>query len=63
MQEFKVPDMACGHCSNAITQALKAIDANAQVEVDLEKKVVSVQSSADDGALRAAIVGAGYSVS
>ena len=62
MQEYNVTNMACGHCSNAITEALKAVDANAQITVDLEKKIVNVQSSAGDDALRAAIVGAGYEI-
>lgn len=62
MPEYNVTNMACGHCSNAITEALKAVDANAQITVDLEKKIVSVQSSAGDDALRAAIVGAGYEI-
>ena len=62
MLEYNVTNMACGHCANAISEALKALDANAQVVVDLDKKTVSVQSCAEEGALRAAIVGAGYEV-
>jgi copper chaperone len=63
MLEVLVPDMACGHCSNAVTEALKAIDATAQVQVDLEMKRVTVTTSADAAAVRAAIAGAGYTVS
>ena len=62
MLEYNVTNMACGHCANAITEALKAVDADAQVTVDLDKKTVSVQSTAEDGVLRAAIVGAGYEI-
>jgi len=63
MLEIHVPDMACGHCSNAVTEALKAIDANALVRVDLETKRVTVSTSEDAAAVRAAIAGAGYTVS
>jgi len=61
MLEIHVPDMACGHCSNAVTEALKALDANALVQVDLETKLVTVSTVADEAAVRAAIAGAGYS--
>jgi copper chaperone len=61
MQKIHVPDMACGHCSNAITQALQALDAMAEVQVDLENKLVSVSTTAPETAVRAAIVQAGYS--
>ncbi len=63
MQKIHVPDMACGHCSNAITQALKALDAAAEVQVDLETKLVSVTTTAQEAAVRAAIAGAGYTPS
>lgn len=63
MQKIHVPDMACGHCSNAITQALKALDAAAEVQVDLESKLVSVTTTAQEAAVRAAIAGAGYTPS
>lgn len=63
MLEIHVPDMTCGHCSNAITRALKAMDANVQVEVDLKTKLVSVGTSADAASVRAAITNAGYTPS
>ncbi len=63
MQKIHVPDMSCGHCSNAITQALKALDAAAEVQVDLETKLVSVTTTAQEAAVRAAIAGAGYTPS
>ncbi len=63
MQKIHVPDMACGHCSNAIKQALKALDAAAEVQVDLESKLVSVTTTAQEASVRAAIAGAGYTPS
>lgn len=42
MLEFKLPTMSCGHCGNAVTEAVKEVDANATVEVDLATKDVKV---------------------
>jgi copper chaperone len=59
--ELVVPDMSCGHCKRAVTEALMELPAVASVQVDLETKQVTVEGEAlDDAALRAAIVDAGY---
>ena len=59
--ELVVPDMSCGHCKRAVTEALMALPAVTSVQVDLETKQVTVEGEAlDDAALRATIVDAGY---
>lgn len=61
MITFYVNDMTCGHCAGAINKAIKAIDDESKVTVDLQRQVVSVvstQSTSDD--IRDAIVEAGY---
>lgn len=45
MQHFDVKGMTCQHCVSAVTQAVQAQDPAAQVEVDLGKGQVSVQST------------------
>lgn len=61
MITFQVPDMSCGHCVQAITQAVKAADPGAQVQVDLTTHRVQVQpAQADAQALSRAITEAGY---
>lgn len=60
MLEFKLPDMSCGHCVGAVTQACKEVDANAKVEVDLATKELKVESSADRQAFTMALTEAGY---
>jgi len=57
---FTLPDMSCGHCVAAITQALKAADAQAGVEVDLPAKTATVDSALAREALAAALNEAGY---
>ena len=59
--EYRVPDMSCGHCQKAVTDAISPIVGVESVRVDLETKLVTVEGEGlDDAALRAAIVEAGY---
>lgn len=58
--EFNIPAMSCGHCVRTITEAVKALDPAAQVEVDLASKNVVVQSSQERQAVAAALADAGY---
>ena len=44
MQVFNVKGMTCGHCVRAVTKAIRNEDPSADVEVDLEKGEVKVQS-------------------
>ncbi len=61
MNTFRVEDMTCGHCASTITKALKDVDSNAKVTVDVARHLVTVDSSAADvQSLRDAIAEAGY---
>ncbi|WP_277373859.1 cation transporter [Pseudomonas sp. AA-38] len=62
MQAFKVSGMSCGHCVRAITQAIKALDAAAEVEVDLAAGQVQVSDRLDAEQVQAAIREEGYAV-
>lgn len=57
---LSVPDMTCGHCKATVEKAIAETDANAKVDVDLDKHTVAVQSAAPAEALIAALSGAGY---
>jgi copper chaperone len=61
MHVFNVQGMSCGHCVNAVTQAITALDASAQVEVDLKDGTVRVESSQPTEPLLEAIREEGYS--
>jgi copper chaperone len=63
MQVFKVEGMTCGHCVKAISEALQACDPAAEVQVDLGRKEVRVESQVDAVELMTAIAEAGYDVS
>ena len=58
---YTVPGMHCGHCKQAVSEEISAVDGVESVEVDLETKLVKVVGeSLDDAQLRAAIDEAGY---
>jgi copper chaperone len=60
MLEFSIPNMSCGHCVRAITEAVKAADPSARLEVDLPARQVQVQTTAPREAVVAQLTEAGY---
>ncbi|MBC5793978.1 MAG: heavy-metal-associated domain-containing protein [Sphaerospermopsis kisseleviana] len=58
--KLTVPGMACSACANNITNAVKAVDANANVEADPKTKLVNVDTQASETAIKEALVAAGY---
>lgn len=60
MLRYQVDDITCGHCVQAITQAVKGVDAGAEVTVNLRAKQVAVTSQASGEAIVQAIRAAGY---
>jgi copper chaperone len=60
MPEFLVEAMSCGHCVNAVTEAIHALDPAADVQVDLGSKHVRVRSDVDRFLLSSALRDAGY---
>lgn len=60
MHRFTLPDMSCGHCVAAITEALKAADAHAHIEIDRPTQTAAVQSDLPRATLAAALAEAGY---
>lgn len=58
---YTVPGMSCGHCKAAVAEEVSRVAGVERVDVDLERKLVTVSGSGlDDAALRGAIVEAGY---
>ena len=60
MIQFNIPQMSCGHCVRAVTEAVQEVDPQAKVDVDLASKKVSVESQADRQKIVAALSEAGY---
>lgn len=59
---YTVTGMSCGHCAASITEEVEQVPGVSGVEVDLAGGRVTVRGEAGDGAVRAAIVEAGYQV-
>jgi copper chaperone len=60
MQRYKVPNMNCGHCVRTITDAVKALDPNAEVSADVESREVTVRTAEHTDSVAGAIRAAGY---
>ena len=61
-QVFEVQGMTCGHCERSVTQAVQAVDAQAQIKIERAANRVEIDSQASREALSAAIAEEGYKV-
>lgn len=64
-KHLAVEGMNCGHCTNAVEKALRAVPGVRDVSVELASKTATVEigASVSDEALRKAVTEAGYQVS
>lgn len=58
--ELTLPHMTCGHCEKAVTAAVKSVDPEALVQVDLPSHRVRIHSAQPEAAILAALKAAGY---
>lgn len=61
-QVFQVEGMSCGHCVRAVTGAVREIDPDADVQVDLASGTVDIASDRPRDQLADAIREAGYEI-
>lgn len=61
--QLTVPNMACSACGETITAAIQAIDSTAVVETDPKTKLVTVETTQPEAAVKQAITAVGYTVS
>lgn len=59
---FQVQGMTCGHCERAVVYAVRQVDTDAIVKVDLATGQVAVESDQPREVLAAAIQEEGYKV-
>ncbi|NVK18102.1 MAG: heavy-metal-associated domain-containing protein [Methylocystaceae bacterium] len=57
---YIVEGMSCGHCVQAVTNALKNIKEDADIQIDLDQKKVTVSQIDDETAIKEAIEDAGF---
>ena len=60
MLQLHVEGMSCNHCVGAVTKAVKELDTNAKVDVNLAKAQVSIESSASTEDIIETLNEAGY---
>lgn len=60
MLQFTIPGMTCGGCGRRVTNAILSVDPTAQIITDPPSREVKVTTKADEQALFAALVEAGY---
>lgn len=60
---YTVEGMTCAHCVAAVTEEVSAVPGVREVQVDLETGRVAVRGQdADEDAVRAAVLRAGYTL-
>lgn len=57
---FRVPGMSCRHCVRTVSAAVSDVAGVQAVEVDLDTLELHVHGTADEDAIRAALVAVGY---
>lgn len=60
--QFTVQGMTCGHCERAVVHAVRELDNDAIIKVDLPSGQVNVESEKSREAIAAAITEEGYQV-
>ncbi|ACB49833.1 putative heavy metal transport/detoxification protein [Crocosphaera subtropica ATCC 51142] len=59
---LKVPSIACGACANTITKAIEGQKPEAKVSVDVDSKIVTVETDASTETIKEIISEAGHTV-
>jgi copper chaperone len=57
---FSIPNLSCGHCVRAVTEAIKAADPAGEVKADPATHRVEVSSTLPREAVAAVLAAAGY---
>jgi copper chaperone len=60
--KLKVPSMVCESCAEKVTGAIKTVDSDAKVDIDLESKTVTLDSAASESSFKQAITAVGFEV-
>ena len=61
-KEIKIDGMHCEHCATKVESALSSLDGVKKVKVKLEKGLAKLDGDVSDEAIRAAVSGAGFTV-
>jgi len=59
---FQVQGMTCGHCERAVVHAVRTVDSEAVVQIDLTSGKVTIESDKARPVLAQAIEAEGYTI-
>ncbi len=60
MIRLSIPDMSCGHCVEAVTQAVRKADPDATLNIDLGDRTAEIETRTPHASVVEAIEQAGY---
>lgn len=58
--KLRIDNMTCGSCARSVTASIKELDQNAVVSIDVESKLVEVQTEISEHDLIAALTEDGF---
>ena len=61
--QITVPTIACTGCVDTLTKSIQKLDAQAVVSGDVDAKTLSIESKADETAIKTAITSVGHEYS
>ena len=59
---LKVPSIVCSGCGDTITKAIKTVESDAAVNVNVAAKTVMVEAKASEESIKQAVVATGHTV-
>ena len=60
--QLKVTSIACSACADTITKAIKNYESEADVQVNIGQKIVTVETEASEDSIKEVITSAGHKV-
>jgi copper chaperone len=60
MLTLRIPDMSCGHCAATVENAVKSVDPDARVAIDLAARTATISASVEPAPIQEAMRVAGY---
>jgi copper chaperone len=60
--KLKVPNIVCDGCAEKITESIHVMEPDAQVNVNVQDKTVTVESAASEESIKQVIVASGYNI-
>ena len=57
---FKIETMTCGGCARSVTRTIQKLDPGAEVEIDMEGRLVEVRTAKAPGEVAGALDAVGF---